>query len=48
MKPDDLELPGAPMLGEAVPGVLEEKIGEAQVLSGRLGLLPAHKSAFHS
>ena len=41
-----MELLGAPMLSEAVSGALEKKIGQAQVLSGRLGLLPAHQALF--
>ena len=46
VKPEDLELLGAPLLGEAVTGALRKKIGQAQVLSGRLGLLPAHQALF--
>ena len=46
MNPKDLELLGAPMLSEAVSGALEKKIGQAQVLSVRLGLLPAHQALF--
>ena len=46
MNPKDLELLGAPMLSEAVSGALEKKIGQTQMLSGRLGLLPAHQVLF--
>ena len=46
MKPDDLELLGAPILNESISYALEKKIGQAQVLTGRLGLLPAHQALF--
>ena len=46
VKPEDLELLGAPMFSEAVTSALRKKIGQAQVLSGRLGLLPAHQALF--
>ena len=46
MKSEDLELLESPMLSKSVSLIIEDMIGQARVLTGRIGLLPAYQALF--